>query len=117
MKVLICGSRHFNDYELTRRVLDSIQCDTIIHGKARGADSLGERYAKENNIPCVGYAALWDQYGRRAGPIRNYQMLREGAPDCVVAFLAPNSRGTKHMIDIALKANIPVRIINIGGQT
>lgn len=113
MKVLICGSRHFNDYELARRIFDSLSISAIIHGAARGADSLGERYAKENNIPCSSYPALWDKYGKRAGFIRNQRMLEEGRPDLVVAFLTADSRGTKHMIKISEEANIPVQVINV----
>lgn len=113
MKVLVCGSRHFNDYELAKRILTELQPSKIIHGGARGADSLGGRYAEENNIAGHEFPALWELHGKRAGPIRNYQMLREGAPDLVLAFLAPNSRGTKHMIEISEKAGIPVTVVNI----
>lgn len=113
MKVLVCGSRHFEDYNLLRTVLDGIDITEIIHGGARGADTCANRYAKNHNIPVHRYDALWDLYGKRAGPIRNTQMLREGVPDYCVAFLAPDSRGTKNMIEQATKAGIEVKVINI----
>jgi hypothetical protein len=92
---------------------DNNQPITIISGTARGADTLGERYAEECGWELERYPADWKTYGKRAGPIRNSQMLREGKPDLVVAFRGPNSRGTQNMIDQARKAGIPVRIIEI----
>lgn len=113
MKLLVCGSRHFNDYEKLKLVLDGIRPASIISGHAKGADSLAERYAEENHVPCEVFPADWDTYGKKAGPIRNYQMLKEGRPDQVVAFLAPDSRGTKHMIEIAQKAGVETKIVEI----
>ena len=113
MKILITGSRHFNDYEQFSEVLSGLPISELIHGGANGADSLGERYARENNIPSRTFPALWDKYGRRAGYIRNWQMLREGTPDYCVAFLASDSRGTRDMINAAKEAGLEVEIINI----
>lgn len=120
MKVLVCGSRHFQDYALLEENLDRIHNTTpiseIIHGDARGADRLSESYAVKHGIPVRRFPALWDLHGKRAGPIRNHQMLREGNPDRVVAFLAVNSRGTKHMIEIAEKAGVPVQIVEFANE-
>lgn len=113
MKVLVCGSRHFNDEGLLRSVLDTKSISKIIHGMARGADTLGGEYARLHGIPVDAYPALWDTYGRRAGPIRNAQMLKEGQPDLVVAFRGPNSRGTQNMIDQARKAEVETMVIDI----
>lgn len=113
MKVLVCGSRHFEDEGLLRSILDTKSISKIIHGMARGADRMGGAYAERNGIPVDAYPALWNTYGRRAGPIRNAQMLKEGQPDLVVAFRGPNSRGTQNMITQARKANIPVEVIDI----
>lgn len=113
MRVLVCGSRYFNGYDLLKSILDGIHVEVCIHGAARGADTLGGKYAHERGIPVEAFPADWTIYGKAAGPIRNCQMLKDGQPDLVVAFLAPNSRGTKHMIAIAEKANVPVKIINI----
>lgn len=117
MKVLVCGSRHFNDFEKLCDVLDAMDahCEIteIIEGGARGADRLAVRWANDLRIPVREFPADWDKHGKAAGPIRNSQMLREGMPDMVVAFLAPNSRGTAHMISIAEKAGVPVKVINI----
>lgn len=113
MRVLVCGSRHFNDYELLERILDEYDITEVIEGEARGADTLSRIYAEHRGISVRGFPADWALLGRRAGPIRNRQMLTEGKPDCVVAFRGPNSRGTQNMIDQATKAGVPVRIIEI----
>lgn len=113
MRVLVCGSRHFKDYKLLEETLDKYKISGIISGTARGADSLGEDYAKLHDIPVVRFPALWDTYGRRAGPIRNSQMLKEGQPELVVAFRADNSRGTQNMIDQARKAGVKTVVVEI----
>lgn len=113
MRVLVCGSRDFNDYETLEKELNGYDITEVIEGEARGADKLSRVYAEHRGIPVKGYPADWTLFGRRAGPIRNRQMLTEGKPDCVVAFRGPNSRGTQNMIDQATKAGVPVRIIEI----
>ena len=52
MRIAIIGSRTFNDYELLQETLENYkdQISVIVSGGARGADTLGERWAKENNI-------------------------------------------------------------------
>jgi len=113
MKVLVCGSRHFTDYDLLERTLDVLDISEIISGAARGADTLAKMYGEARGIPVYEFPALWDTYGRRAGPIRNHEMLKE-RPDLVVGFLSADSRGTAHMLSIARKAGIPVKEIHIG---
>ncbi len=118
MRILICGSRHFNDYqklcnEMDELNLDEVQLITIISGHARGADTLGEKYAEECGWELDVYPADWKTYGKRAGPIRNSKMLKEGKPDLVVAFRGPNSRGTQNMIDQSLKAGVKIIVHEI----
>jgi len=120
MKVLVCGSRHFNDYSRLSQTLESMvrpEWKTIIHGGAKGADSLGGLWGEANKFEVEVYPADWNTHGKAAGPVRNIRMLKEGKPDFVVAFLAPNSRGTKHMISIAQEAGVPVKVIEIVNET
>lgn len=79
---------------------------TIISGCAKGADDLGEDWAVVNWAGLERYPADWDTHGKKAGILRNIQMLEEGKPDLVVAF--PGGRGTDHMINIAKKAGVEV---------
>lgn len=113
MKVLVCGSRDFNDYKQLEEVLDGISISTILHGAARGADTLAGEYASRHGIDCISFPADWDQYGKSAGPLRNIKMLTEGNPDLVVASVGPNSIGTKHMVKIARWAGKEVKEIQI----
>lgn len=112
MRVLVCGSRHFKDKNLMEKILKQWNITAIIEGEAKGADTLARQWAEENNICVIKFPADWDKYGKAAGMIRNSQMIKEGKPDLVVAFLFPNSRGTKHMISIAEKAQIEVYVVN-----
>ncbi len=108
-RVLICGDRDWAARAPIRRIIQRMQPDDVlIEGEARGADSIARDCAIAARIEVDRYPALWAQYGRAAGPIRNQQMLKEGRPDIVVAFHAEldQSRGTKHMVSIAVKADI-----------
>lgn len=105
-KVLVCGGRDFLNYPLVEETLEALAPDIIIHGNARGADSLADWYAESHNIPVDVYPADWGRYGRGAGPIRNKQMLEEGKPDLVVAF--PGGAGTRNMIQQAKASNVEV---------
>lgn len=106
MKVLVCGGRDYSDYEKLRIELDKIRdISEIIHGGARGADTLAGKYAEENSIPCKRFNALWDLYGKSAGYRRNVEMLNDN-PDVVLAF--PGSKGTAMMIELAKKAGVEV---------
>ena len=113
-RVLIAGSRDFNNYNLVKEVIDGLPKDikisTIISGTARGADSLGEQYANENNISLERYPANWDLHGKPAGYIRNKQMAE--VANVLVAFWN-GSNGTKNMIDLAKAKNIKVIIIRV----
>lgn len=100
MRVLVCGGRDFEDKELLYTTLDELQSQTpiscIIHGKARGADSLAGDWATERGITVEMFPANWHQYGKAAGAIRNQEMLDIGKPEYVVAF--PGGRGTNDMV-------------------
>lgn len=78
----------------------------IIHGNARGADFLADQYAREKSLRVIPFPADWATHGRRAGPIRNKQMLDEGKPHVIIAFKGGN--GTAHMMKIGREAGVPV---------
>lgn len=113
MRILVCGGRDFTDRNLVYQTLHDYMLEdniTIIHGAASGADSLANIWAKAFNHKIESYPADWDKYGKRAGYIRNVQMLNEGKPDLVIAF--PGGKGTQMMINLAEAANVPVIRIN-----
>lgn len=77
----------------------------LIHGAARGADTLAAEWAAARGVTAEAYPANWDLHGRSAGPIRNRRMLRKGKPDVVIAF--PGGAGTADMIRQAKAAGVP----------
>ena len=112
-RVIIAGSRDFSDYALLKRTMDTLLSNikediTVVCGKARGADTLGEQYAKERGYAVAYFPADWDKYGKAAGFIRNEQMAQNA--DALVVFWDGKSRGTKNMIELAAKYKLKVRI-------
>jgi len=83
----------------------------VVSGHAPGADTLGERFAKENNIPVKLFPAAWKKLGRAAGPVRNKAMADYA--EALVAFLYPHSKGTKSMIGFAHKKDMPIMTVYI----
>lgn len=109
MRVIFTGGRRYRSLSKVREVIRELPSDVvIIHGCARGADSLVEEVAKELGLQTEHFPADWRKYGRAAGPIRNEQMLLSGA-DLVIAF--PGNRGTADMVRRAKKAGVTVREI------
>jgi hypothetical protein len=99
-------------------VLKNLPKDTIIiEGEARGADQIAGEIASELGLLVEKFPANWQRHGRKAGHIRNAQMLCEGKPTEVIAFHEDwaNSRGTRNMITISLEANLPVTLYNTTG--
>jgi hypothetical protein len=111
-RLAIIGSRSFNDYNLMESVLSPFQSQLslVVSGGAKGADLLGERWAKNNNIKTLIFYADWNRYGRSAGFKRNEDIINNA--DMVIAFWDGKSPGTKHSISLANKFKIPLRIIN-----
>ena len=113
MKIIVAGTRYFEDYNKVKETLDNLLekniLTSIISGGAKGADFLGEKWAKEHNIPLEIFSAEWEKYGKKAGMLRNKEMGDEG--DMLVAFWDGNSKGTYHMIEYMKKLKKPIKII------
>ena len=114
MKIIIAGGRDFSDYELLKEKCDYYLQNhseiEIVSGTAKGADSLGEKYAAERDYPIKRFPAEWQRLGRGAGHIRNAQMA-DYADVCII-FWDGKSKGTKNMIKIANKRGLKIKIIN-----
>lgn len=122
MRIIIAGSRDFNNYAILKHNVINILLILspsgelnveFISGTARGADQLGEKFAEEYNYPIKRFPADWDKYGKSAGYKRNEQMALYAKEDngVLVAFWDGQSKGTKHMIDLANKHGLRVFII------
>ena len=114
MKVAVIGSRGFTHYELVKETLSKLEITLIVSGGAKGADTLGEQYAKENNIPTKIFLPDWTKHGKCAGMLRNTDIINEA--DIVVAFWDGSSKGCKDSITKAQKQNKKVLIINYKNQ-
>lgn len=112
MKIAIIGGRDFDDYELMVNTLkphiDIITC--VVSGGAKGADSLGEKWAIENNKETLIHLPDWKTYGKSAGFVRNKEIIRDA--DKVFAFWDGKSKGTENSIQIAKKTKKEVIIIS-----
>ncbi len=109
-RIIVCGGRDFADKERAHAALDAAHARSpiamIVHGDARGADTLAKWWAKDRGIPRDEFPADWNGPHRfAAGPIRNQAMADAGA-DGVIAF--PGGKGTTGMCAIAEAAGIPV---------
>lgn len=118
-KVIIAGYREFDNYDMLKEKCDKILSRkvnegeeiVIVSGTARGADTLGEKYAEERGYKIERYPANWDKYGKRAGYLRNKKMA-EVSNACIV-FLSSKAenKGSKMMISIATEEKLLIRVI------
>lgn len=123
LRIIIAGSRNFDDYEILKTEVVNIvkyfnrprKYIKIISGGAKGADKLGEKFAEEYQMQVKRFIPDWDGLGRRAGVIRNDEMARYAVADnskgMLIAFWDGESRGTMHMINLAKKHGLMVHII------
>lgn len=111
MKLIVAGSRDFEDYALVCKELDNLheEIREIVSGVARGADLLGEQWARSIGKPIKQFPADWDTHGKSAGYKRNIQMGHYGTH--LLVFWDGESKGTSHMINIAQKAGLWVKIV------
>jgi len=105
MKLAIVGGRDFNDEFLmaehiamfmTAYTNEELKTPEIkvISGGAKGADTLGVRFAKIYQCPVIIFKPDWDKYGKAAG------FIRDG-----------KSKGTQDTINKAKKAKKPTFIV------
>ena len=112
IRVIIAGGRSFNHYGLLNERCSFFigsRAATIISGTAQGADKFGELFASEHGHGLERHPAEWERYGKRAGYVRNEAMAK--VADCLIAFWDGKSRGTKHMINLAKKHGLKVRVV------
>lgn len=113
MKLAIVGSRSFMDYELLiskiKLFTRGINITEIVSGGAKGADSLAERFAKDQNIKTKIFPADWNNFGKSAGMIRNKDIVKYS--DIIIAFWDGKSTGTKNSIDLCLKLKKKISIV------
>lgn len=123
--IIIAGSRDFNDYNIVKKALkefliskNTTDKPTIICGMARGADMVGYTLAKRCGLPLKEFPADWS-IGKSAGYIRNKQMAKyasEHGNGVLLAFWDGESKGTKHMIDLAKEYDLEIHVFDFRGN-
>lgn len=110
MRVLVCGGRLFDDEKFVRETLDRMHKEQpftlVIHGDARGVDTMAANWARENRIENSRFEAFWREWGKAAGPMRNKRMLIHGRPELVIAFVGGN--GTADMVRQSCERGVKV---------
>jgi len=109
MRLLVSGGRDFDDIEFIvkhlTRLHNSRSITELVHGAARGVDSICGYWAEESGIKVTPVPAKWnDEFGnfnKRAGFDRNQLMLDVYKPDALIAF--PGGGGTADMVSRAEK--------------
>lgn len=110
-KVIIAGSRTIKDYLLVKSIIleSKFKIDEVVCGEANGVDSLGKRWAQENNIPIQSFPADWKIYGRAAGYIRNGQMANYGNHLILIwTGDIKSSPGSRNMLKLAQEKGLTI---------
>lgn len=117
-QVIVAGSRDITDVELIRdhmnRLWDEIGPYEVVSGMARGVDRISASIARQGGVKVHEFWANWERWGRSAGYRRNELMAKEATH--LLAFWDGASRGTKHMIDLAVQYGLRVQVYNTAKQ-
>lgn len=119
--VLITGSRTWPQplqVEEDLLILKALWGNRLMvrHGKCpNGADDHAKLACEEHGIAQDSMPADWKQFGKRAGYVRNYEMVHKvPRPPLCIAYIHNNSRGATMCAELAKKENIYVlpRMVN-----
>lgn len=113
MKVCVCGSRGIFCPALVALICDCYltDCTVLLSGGAQGVDSFAEKWAAHKGVDIERHPALWNQFHRRAGIVRNEVMVRKS--DFVLAIWDGISRGTLSTIGFAKQYGVPVQVVRL----
>lgn len=123
MKILVTGSREWDNDVLLRDALDAVRryggLSVIVGDCPTGADEMTREWCGDFGVPFAVYKADWVKYGKAAGPYRNYAMvddLIESAFTCLdtaycLAFYkeGAGNRGTRHCSEYAESRGVAVQ--------
>lgn len=115
-RILITGSRNWPNLQTIHTAIADVVGDIPAHQEIvlvsgacpRGADAIGEQWARQYGLTVERHPANWQLNGKRAGFIRNQLMVNLGADVCL-AFIKDGSRGASHTAALAEEAGIAVR--------
>lgn len=121
MKLIIAGTRTVINKEFVFKKIDEFiekhgTPSIIIQGGCRGVDAFAKEYAENHKLITVEISANWEKFGKQAGPIRNSEMAKLASFEdgsYLLAFWDHKSRGTKNMINTAVKYGLGVEIVDV----
>lgn len=110
-KVIIAGSRTFEDYRLLEKTLDQMYSEPIevVCGGAHGADNFGRLWAAKKGYEVKTFIPQWQQEGKQAGFNRNVEMA--DYCDEAICVWDGESKGTAHMIRIVEGLGKPCHVL------
>lgn len=116
MRILVTGSRDWTDKVAVAQAIREAWLVAgrpygvvVVHGGARGADYIAGVYAKRLGFSVEPHPLdddAWNKHGKRAGYIRNKEMVDAGADVCL-AFIRNESKGATMCAKLAEEAGIP----------
>lgn len=127
LRIIVAGSRGFYDYQLLsdtlmdylaemddKDVVDNPSQVKFISGTCRGADVLGEQFAYTYEYDVIRFSVECDLYGKAADYKQSEEIVKfaSEAYGVLIAFWDGQSKGTKHMIDLANKYGLEVHVVN-----
>lgn len=114
--VIVTGSREWADSEAVWDALYRARresgIDLLVHGGAKGADSIAGWWASWNEVQVQVYPADWERYGKSAGMRRNMEMLKDHPGALVIACPLPGGKGTQAMMALALRMGHSVTLVS-----
>lgn len=114
IKVIVAGTRTFKNYYFLKNKLDFLFQNfdknkiEIVCGCCDGPDTMGMKYAFENNFSIKFFEPDWSK-GKSAGPIRNEEMAKYS--DYLVLFWNGKSKGAYDMLCKGQKYNLKIKVI------
>ena len=117
---VVTGSRDWTNRYKIYDSLIKVNPYMVIHGGARGADSIAGEWCNDSGKICLQVPALWEFHGRAAGNIRNVQMLEiakaiaeyKNQSLLLLAFPLSHSIGTFNCIKSAQSMGIEVHVFD-----
>lgn len=114
-RTIVAGSRSITDYETVCNAIENsgINIGTVISGTADGVDSLGEKWAENNEVPIDQYSPSTyrdeaSELGVPAPIYRNMKMAENS--DALIAVWDGESSGTENMINEAQQENLEIHV-------
>lgn len=111
MRILVTGSRTWTDRAVIRQaIVEELASQggtrhVIVHGGALGADSYADAIARELELVVECHPADWTGLGKRAGYVRNAEMVATN-PDVCLAFIENESKGATMCASLAEASGI-----------